>query len=91
MPRKQNPSCLSIKGTKNGGMFEKERSLSQSTRQVKLGNDLHLCLILRTQVRIRQAGGHVEHEGVVKFAHLVSDVDVLAASLDDDLRSERTT
>lgn len=42
-------------------------------------------------MRVRQASGHVEHEGVVKLAHLISDVDILAASLDDDLQSQRTT
>lgn len=48
----------------------------------------HLCLVLGTQVRVRQACGHVEHEGVVKLAHLVGHVDVLAASLDHDLSGE---
>lgn len=95
LPWKQNCSTLQIAGTEGGCMSEKKRGLSQahprSSRQVQLGNDIHLCLILRAQVRVRQAGGHVEHEGVVKLAHLVSDVDILAASLDDDLRSQRTT
>lgn len=49
----------------------------------------HLCLVLRTQVRVWQACGHVEHEGVVELAHLVGHVDVLAASLDHDLPGKR--
>lgn len=40
-------------------------------------------------MRIGQACGHVEHEGVVKLAHLVGHIDVLAASLDHDLPDKR--
>lgn len=45
----------------------------------------HFCLVLRTKVRIWQAGGHVEHEVVVELAHLVGDIYVLAASFNDYL------
>lgn len=48
----------------------------------------YLCLILGTEVWVRQPGGHVQHEGLVEFAHFVRDVDVHAASLDHDLKGE---
>lgn len=46
-----------------------------------------LCLVLGAEVRVRQPRGHVQHEGVDELAHLVRHVDVLAASLDDNLPS----
>lgn len=45
----------------------------------------YFCLILGAEVRIWQPRGHVQHEGINELAHLVGHVDVLAASLDDNL------
>lgn len=62
---------------------------AEASKDFARRNVAHLCLILWTQVRIRQPRRHVQHEGVVKFAHLIGDVDVLAASLDDNLPKQK--
>lgn len=49
----------------------------------------YLSLIFWAQMRIREPRRHVEHEGVVELAKLVGHVDVLAASLDDNLANHK--
>ena len=49
----------------------------------------YLSLVFWAQMRIRQPRRHIEHEGVVELAELVGHVDVLAASLDDNLGNQK--